>query len=60
MKKIEYKVQALYSSEIEETLTNLGNQGWELVSVVSLGEHTLMNGRRDFFLSIYLKKELKS
>jgi trans-2-enoyl-CoA reductase len=57
MKKFQYKVQGLYSSDMEETLAVLGGQGWELVSVVSHGEHTLKNGRKDVFLSIYLKQE---
>ncbi len=57
MKKFEYKLQAVYSSDIEETLATLGGQGWELVSVVLLGEHSLKNGKKDFFFSIFLKKE---
>lgn len=60
MKKFEYKLQAVYSSDIEETLAILGNQGWELVSVVLLGEHNLKNGRKDFFFSTFLKKEYET
>lgn len=57
MKKFEYKLQAVNSSDIEEILATLGSQGWELVSVVLLKEQTLKNGTKDFFFSIFLKKE---
>lgn len=57
MKKFKYNLQFLSTSNIEESLATLGNQGWELVGVVPQGEATLKNGRREFYYTVFLKQE---
>jgi len=59
MKKFKYNLQFLSASNIEETLGVLGNQGWELVSVMSSGEAVLKNGRKEFYYTVFLKQEIK-
>jgi hypothetical protein len=57
MKKFKYNLQFISTSNAEETLGVLGNEGWELVSVVPSGEATLKNGRKEFYYSVFFKQE---
>jgi hypothetical protein len=58
MKRFEYNLQFLSTDNVEYELRALGNQGWEVVSVVSSGQGVLKNGVKVFYYTVFLKKEI--